>query len=78
MNPRHTLLHGLVEPLPEQALDRALKFMSELEGEAPLSPEEIAGIERGIAACRAGHGIDGETVFARLDAILAGRRHNAA
>lgn len=77
MNPRRTLLHSLVDALPEEALDRALKFMSELEGEAPLSPEEIEGIERGIAACKAGHGIDGETVFARLDAIIASRRDAA-
>jgi hypothetical protein len=78
MNPRRTLLHSLVDALPEEALDRALKFMSELEGETPLSPEETEDIERGIAACKAGHGIDGETAFARLDAILAGRRDNAA
>jgi len=28
MNPRRTLLHSLVDALPEEALDRALKFMS--------------------------------------------------
>jgi len=70
MNPRRTLLHSLVDALPEEALDRALTFMSELEGETPLSPEDIAGIERGIAACKAGHGIDGETAFARFRATL--------
>lgn len=78
MNPRRTLLHSLVDALPDEALDRALKFMSELEGETPLSPEDIAGIERGLANLKAGRGIDGETAFARLDAILAGRRDNAA
>ncbi len=68
---------GLVDALPEEALDRALTFMSELEGETPLSPEEIAGIERGIAACKAGHGIDGETVFARMRAAITAAKRNS-
>jgi len=42
-----------------------------------LSPEEIEGIERGISPCKAGNGIDGETVFARLDVIIASRRDAA-
>lgn len=79
MNPRRSILHSLVDALPEEALDRALKFMSELEGETPLSPEDIAGIERGIAECKAGRGIDGETAFARFRAtIAAAQRGNAA
>ena len=62
-----------------EALDPALKFMSEHEGETPLSPEDIAGIERGIAECKAGRGIDGETAFARFRAtIAAAQRGNAA
>ncbi len=78
MNPRRTLLHSLVDALPEEALDRALKFLSELEGETPLTPEMEAGIRRGFQAIAEGRMIDGETAFARLDAILAGRRDNAA
>lgn len=77
VNQRRTLLHSLVEPLPEEALDRALTFMSEREGEMPLSPKEIAGIERGIAACKAGHGLDGETVFARMRATIAAAQRNS-
>lgn len=77
MNPRRTLLHSLVDALPEEALDRALTFMSELEGETPLSPEIIAGIERGIGDLKAGRGIDAATVSARMLAIIQARRDAA-
>ncbi len=78
MNPRRTLLHSLVDALPDGALDRAVTMLAALEAETPLSPEIIAGVERGIADLKAGRGVEGDAFFAELDAILATRQGSAA
>jgi len=77
MNPRRTALHSLVDALPEEALDRAFPVLAALEAETPLSPEIIAGIERGIADLKAGRGVDAATVSARMLAIIQARRDAA-
>jgi predicted transcriptional regulator len=57
---------------PEELLISFLDEWEEIEN-APLSPEDLASIGKGLAQFEAGEGIDGDTVFEELTARLKAR-----